>query len=401
MDTSYLIIIFSLSVLISYVFDLLSSRYKTPSVILLLASGMLIRQGTNYFAFQLPYVDTILPTLGTLGLILIILEGALELELTNEKLGIIRRAFWASLSSILITSLLMAALFYVLMEASFFKCLVAAMPFAVISSAVAVPGARNLSSGSREFIVYESSMSDILGVMIFNFLVYNASGGLFSVLSFAKDTLIMVVISLICCFFLLYLISKISHHIKFLPIISVLFLVYAVSRIYQLSPLLLILVFGLFLNNTELFIRGRLDQIFKNDLFEKELDQFKNLTAEGAFIVRTFFFLLFGYASDVQAIIEPDALIVSAFLLLILYTVRAGVLRLALPGDLNPIVFIAPRGLVTVLLYLSIPDNLKLVGFRDGILTAVVLLTALVMMAGVISYREDVPTDFTGPPGGP
>ncbi|GAB3897248.1 hypothetical protein GCM10028803_15540 [Larkinella knui] len=393
MDTSYLIIIFSLSVLISYVFDLLSSRYKTPSVILLLASGMLMRQVTNYFAFQLPYVDTILPTLGTLGLILIVLEGALELELTGDKLGMIRRAFWASLSSILLTSLLMAALFYVLMEASFFKCLVAAMPFAIISSAVAVPGSNNLNQTSREFVVYESSLSDILGVMIFNFLVYNASGGILSIVSFAKDTIIMVIISLICCFFLLYLISKISHRIKFLPIISVLFLVYAVSRIYQLSPLLLILVFGLFLNNTELFIRGRLDRIFKNELFEKELDQFKNLTAEGAFIVRTFFFLLFGYASDVYTLIEPDALIVSFLLLLILYAVRTGVLRLSLPGSINPVVFIAPRGLITVLLYLSIPDNLKLVGFRDGILMAVVLLTALVMMAGVVSYREDVPTD--------
>ncbi|GAB3927301.1 sodium:proton exchanger [Larkinella terrae] len=391
MDTSYLIIIFSLSVLISYVFDLLSSRYKTPSVILLLASGMLLRQVTNYFAFQLPYVDTILPTLGTLGLILIVLEGALELELTGDKLGMIRRAFWASLSSILVTSLLMAALFYVLMEASFFKCLVAAMPFAIISSAVAIPGSKNLNLASREFVVYESSLSDILGVMIFNFLVYNASGGILSILSFAKDTLIMVILSLICCFFLLYLISKINHHIKFLPIISVLFLVYAVSRIYQLSPLLLILVFGLFLNNTELFIRGRLDRIFKNDLFEKELDQFKNLTAEGAFIVRTFFFLLFGYASDVYTLIEPDALIVSFLLLLILYSVRTGILRLSLPGSINPVVFIAPRGLITILLYLSIPENLKLVGFRDGILMAVVLLTALVMMAGVISYKETEP----------
>ncbi len=388
MDTSYLIIILSLSVLISYVFDLLSSRYKTPSVILLLVSGMLMRQVTNYFAFQLPYLDTILPTLGTLGLILIVLEGALELELSGDKLGLIRQAFWVSFSSIIVTSLLMGALFYVLMEESYFKCLVAAMPFGIISSAVAIPGGRNLNPYTRSFIVYESSLSDILGVMIFNFLVYNAAGGFWSVVSFARDTLVMVIISLVCCFFLLYLISKINHHIKFLPIISVLFLVYAVSRIYHLSSLLLILVFGLFLNNTELFIRGRLDRILKNDLFEKELDQLKNLTAEGAFVVRTFFFLLFGYAADLQALIDADALIVSFLLLLIIFAVRVASLRLSFRGSINPVVFIAPRGLITVLLYLSIPENLKLTGFRDGILTLVVLLTALVMMAGVISYRE-------------
>ncbi|WP_266368668.1 cation:proton antiporter [Tellurirhabdus rosea] len=387
MDSSYLIIVLSLSVLLSYVFDLLSSRYKTPSVILLLVSGILVRQLLNYLDVQIPYLTPILSTLGTLGLILIVLEGALELELSGEKLAVLRRAFYAATAAIIFTSLLIGGLFYVLLEQPFFKCLVTAMPFSIISSAVAIPSVKNLSPARREFIVYESAFSDILGVMIFNFLIYNASGGFWSIVSFAKDTAVMAVISLICCFILLYLISKINHHIKFLPIISVLFLVYAVGKIYHLSSLLLILVFGLFLNNTELFIRGRLDRVLKNDLFEKELDQLKNLTAESAFIVRTFFFLLFGYAADLETLIDPDALIVSALILPIIFGVRFAVLRLSLQGSLTPIAYVAPRGLITVLLYLGIPDNLKVEGFREGILMLVVIATALVMMGGVVSYR--------------
>ena len=50
-----------------------------------------------------------------------------------------------------------------------------------------------------------------------------------------------------------------------------LFLVYAVADIYDLSSLVLVLIFGLFLNNTDLFIRGNLARLFKSDLFEKEL----------------------------------------------------------------------------------------------------------------------------------
>ena len=388
MDSSYLIIILSLSVLLSYVFDLLSSRYKTPSVILLLVSGMLIRQITNYLDVQIPYLTPLLSTLGTLGLILIVLEGALELELSGEKLAVLRRAFYAAVSAILLTSALLAGLLYVLLEQPFFNCLVTAMPFSIISSAVAIPSVKNLSPARREFIVYESAFSDILGVMIFNFLIYNASGGFWAIVSFAKDTAVMAVISLLCCFVLLYLISKINHHIKFLPIISVLFLVYAVGKIYHLSSLLLILVFGLFLNNTELFIRGRLDRFLKNDLFEKELEQLKNLTAESAFIVRTFFFLLFGYAADLEALIDPDALIVSALMLPLIFGVRFVVLRLSLQGSLTPIAYVAPRGLITVLLYLGIPEAQKVAGFREGILMLVVIATALVMMGGVVSYRE-------------
>jgi cell volume regulation protein A len=64
MDSSILIIVLSLSVLISYAFDLFSSRFKTPSVLLLLLLGILTRQATEYFDVQVPYVNTILPTLG-------------------------------------------------------------------------------------------------------------------------------------------------------------------------------------------------------------------------------------------------------------------------------------------------------------------------------------------------
>jgi len=95
MDSSTLIIVLSLSVLISYAFDLFSSRFKTPSILLLLVLGMLVRQATDYFGVQVPYVNTILPTLGTLGLIMIVLEGGLDLELHAEKMSVLRRTLLA------------------------------------------------------------------------------------------------------------------------------------------------------------------------------------------------------------------------------------------------------------------------------------------------------------------
>jgi hypothetical protein len=206
-------------------------------------------------------------------------------------------------------------------------------------------------------------------------------------LVFARDTLLISLVSILCCLGLLYLISRISHTVKFLPIISVLLLVYAIAQIYQMSSLLIILVFGLFLNNTELFIRGRLDQIFKNDLFEKELDQLKNLTAEGGFVIRTFFFLLFGYAANLSTLIDLDAIIVSILFVGTILGVRYVSLRVALDGPLKPLLWVAPRGLVTILLYLNIPEPLRLTGFREGVLMLTVVLSALVMMAGLIGHK--------------
>ena len=83
--------------MISYAFDLFSSRFKTPSVLLLLLLGILTRQATSYFNVQVPYVNAILPTLGTLGLILIVLESSLNLELQIDNLSVLRRTLLASL----------------------------------------------------------------------------------------------------------------------------------------------------------------------------------------------------------------------------------------------------------------------------------------------------------------
>nr|WP_293838872.1 cation:proton antiporter [uncultured Arsenicibacter sp.] len=387
MDSSSLIIGLSLAVLISYAFDFLSSRFKTPSVVLLLGLGMTIRQITAYFDVQIPYVTPTLSTLGTIGLIMIVLEGGLDLELRPEKYGLLRRTALMALVSIVLTTLLIAGTLFLLLEESFYRCLVNALPFSVISSAVAIPSVRNLSYGQREFVTYETAFSDIIGIMLFNFLLLAQTSVLGATFTFVRDTILMALISLICCFGLLYLIGRINHQVKFLPIISVLILVYAIAESYHLSSLLLILVFGLFLNNTELFIRGRLDKILKNDLFEKELEQLKNLTAEGSFVVRTFFFLLFGYAANLPDLIDPDTLIVSLIFIVIILVVRLLSLRLTFTGPLTPLFWIAPRGLITILLYLSIPDSIKLTGFREGVLMMVVIFSALVMMGGVIGYK--------------
>lgn len=388
MDSSILIIVLSLSVLISYAFDLFSSRFKTPSVLLLLLLGILTRQATEYFNVQVPYVNAILPTLGTLGLILIVLEGGLNLELHADNLSVLRRTLLASLLSILGGTLLMASMLYLLLNDSFYHCLIAALPFSIISNSVTVQTVANLSPGQQAFAVYESAFASILGIMAYNFLLLSRNSVLGAVWSFTRDTLVMALISLGCCFLLLYLIGRINHRIKFLPIISVLFLVYALAEINHLSSLLLILIFGLFLNNTELFIRGRLSRVLKNDLFEKELEQLKNLTAEGAFVVRTFFFLILGYAAVPSTLIDTDALIVGALFVGVIIGWRWVILQLTYRGPSSPLLWIAPRGLITVLLYLNIPEDLRLLGFREGIPILVVVLSSLVVMAGVLGGKR-------------
>lgn len=369
--------------LISYGFDLFSSRFRIPSVLLLLGLGMLTRLATTYFDVPVPYLDTVLPTLGTLGLILVVLEGGLDLELESARMSVLNRTLLSSLLAIVGGTLLIASMLYLLLNDSFYHCLIVALPFSIISSAVSNSVITNLTGWQQDFVIYESAFSSILGIMAYNFLLLLSNNSVLgAVWSFTRDTAVMALVSVVCCFLLLYLIGRINHRIKFLPIISVLFLVYALAEINRLSSLLLILIFGLFLNNTELFIRGRLSLVLKNDLFEKELEQLKNLTAEGAFVVRTFFFLIFGYIAVPTDLVDSDTLIVSTLFVLSILAWRWVTLRITYRGRITPLLWMAPRGLISLLLYLNIPENLRLLGFRNGIPMLVVVLSSLVMMAG-------------------
>ena len=95
MATSIIITICIL-LLLAYLFDISSPLTKIPSIILLLLLGWLMRQLTKFIGIQIPDLDPLLPILGTIGLILIVLDGALELELNTTKIGLIKKSFWVA-----------------------------------------------------------------------------------------------------------------------------------------------------------------------------------------------------------------------------------------------------------------------------------------------------------------
>jgi cell volume regulation protein A len=95
--TISIIIIICVLLLFAYVFDITSSKTKIPPVILLLALGYLVKQVTVFFEISVPNLSTILPVFGTVGLILIVLEGSLELELDRSKLPFVGRTILIAL----------------------------------------------------------------------------------------------------------------------------------------------------------------------------------------------------------------------------------------------------------------------------------------------------------------
>ena len=384
--TTIIIITFCILLLIAYVFDLTASKTKIPSVILLLLLGWSVRQLTILLDVKLPDFSPILPVLGTVGLILIVLEGSLELELNKSKFGLIRKSFLGALVPMLALAFLLAFAFRYFGHFGLKDSLTNALPFCVISSAIAIPSVRNLSSHNKEFVIYESSLSDILGVLIFNFLALNEIIDRFSFGNFGIQLLIITFVSFIATIGLSFLLSKLKHHIKFVPIILLVVLIYAVSKIYHLPGLIFILIFGLSIGNLDELKRFKWIDKFKPDELNREVTKFKELTIEGAFLIRALFFLLFGYLIETKEVLNADTIIWALAIVFIIFAFRLVQLKLSkLP--LRPLLFVAPRGLITILLFLSIEPSHTISLVNKSLIIQVIIITALLMMFGLMAYK--------------
>jgi len=348
--------------LIAYLFDLTSTKTKIPSVILLLILGWGVRQSTIFFGIQLPDFSPILPILGTIGLILIVLDGSLELELNRSKIKLIVKSFFGSMLSMIAMAFLLGYMFKYFGGNSLKSGVVNAIPFCVISSAIAIPSVRHLPWFEKEFVIYETSLSDILGVLFFNFITLHDTFDTHTFAHFGLDLVIITVVSFIATIGLAFLLSKIDHHIKFGPIILLIILIYAVSKVYHLPGLIFILLFGLFIGNLDELKRFKWIEKLRPEQLDKEVHKFKELTVEATFLVRTLFFLLFGYLIETSEILNTDTLLWAASIVAIIFILRIIQLKLSfLP--LRPLLFVAPRGLITILLFLSIepPNTIPLV----------------------------------------
>jgi cell volume regulation protein A len=395
--TSTIIIIFCVLLLLAYLFDLTSSKTKIPSVILLLLLGWLMHQTTDFMGIHLPNFSNILPVLGSIGLILIVLEGSLELDLDKTKIRLIRKSFLGTLISMLVLTFLLSFLFQYFGGYSIKICIVNAIPFSLISSAIAIPSVRHLNSSNKEFVIYESSFSDILGVIFFNFIVLNTDFGFKTFGYFSIQLIVIVVISFFATIGLTILLRKIEHHIKFIPIILLVILIYTVSEIYQLPSLIFILTFGLFIGNLYKFKRFKWIQKLHPEELKAESQKFKEITIEGAFLVRALFFLLFGYLLETNEILNSHTFYLSVGIVTAIFVFRIIQLKLS-RLSLRPLLFVAPRGLITILLFLSIVPAQKVLLVNKSLIVQVIILTVLIMMFGLMlfpekenSKKEDIP----------
>ena len=374
--TNAAILAASALLLFAYLLDILGRRDRLPSVVLLIATGLALRHALDRLGIVFDGVDAFVPIVGTLGLILIVLEGALDLEVSAGRAPMIVKAATSAAAGVLICTLAFAALFHYALGFAPYAAALAAVPLAVISSAVAIPSATGLAEAPREFVIYESSLSDIVGVLVF----YAALASEGSAAAFALDLVgggaLSVAVALAASLGLYAIVNKAEGHVRFLPMLGGLVCLYAVGKAMHLSPLVFVLVAGLVIGNPHLLDRWpRLKRLHAPD-YDRTVREFKGIVAELTFATKSLFFLLLGYWTDVAALLDPMAWGVAAACVGFVYASRRGLLRALRVGDAASLTWIAPRGLITVLLFVTAEQSGALGDFPFGALMLTVIATA-------------------------
>lgn len=395
MDDQYTVLIFfSLLIILSYVFNLIAQKIKVPSVLLLLFTGIVIRLLFPAIAETIQGLNKILTLVGTLGLILIVLEGSLELELSKKKLPVIGRSFFSAIIILLVTNGLVASVIcWLVPDISFKASIVNAIPLSIISSAIAIPSVDQIGDGKREFIVYESIFSDIFGILIFNFVVFTDTIVPSSFAYLFLDLGLVVLLGIVFTLILLYFISKNQLKVRFFILIAILILLYASGKVLHFSSLIIIFIFGLILNNVHYIPIKWISKFIKFDLLKENIKQFKIITLESAFLIRTFFFFIFGYSLLITNLFDLKLILTGSIILFILYGIRFLYLRFIVRTNLFPELYIAPRGLITILLFYSIPEKYSIGLISEGLLFYIILMSSIIMMIGLMK-KTNTNIDF-------
>lgn len=389
MMTNLVILILCILVILSYLFDITARYSKVPGVILLILLGILIQIISQSLNIRIPNLRPLLPVIGTLGLIMIVLEASLDLKIEKGKKGLIIKSVSSAFILFALFTAIMSFILVRIDQIPVRTAILNSIPLAIISSAVAISAASLLKPDEKEFVVYESSFSDIIGIIVFDFIVISQGSVMAGVLNLTFNTVLTVIIALLTTSVLAILLHKITYHINYVIIMTSVVLVYALAKLAHLPALLLVLTFGLILSNSTLLENTPVKKIVDFEKFRNDISSFKTILSELTFLVRSFFFLIFGYYTKIDGLFSLNNLYIAALVTAGIFILRYIYIVLILRKPAIPLLFFAPRGLITILLFISIPASARNSTISEELITLVILMSIVVLTFGNIIYKKD------------
>ena len=205
------------------------------------------------------------------------------------------------------------------------------IPLSIMSSAIIIPSVGGLSPASREFMVYESTFSDIFGIMAFYLLLGNqdAVSGTEVVQSIAVNLLGTLVISVAVAYAMVYVLQKIEGGVRLFFEHCRVAAHLRHPKVVPPQPAHPDFDFWVDAQQPQLFFpdwlgitNGWPGKLLKDNRMKALHHDFHVLTLESAFVIRTFFFVLFGMTVSLGVLLDVEVLLQGLIISVLLYVVR-------------------------------------------------------------------------------
>jgi NhaP-type Na+/H+ or K+/H+ antiporter len=159
-------------------------------------------------------------------------------------------------------------------------------------------------------------------------------------------------------------------------------LIYTLAKFIHLPALLFVLIFGLVLANYRFLDVSFIGKFINFKKFAKDIESFKHISGELTFLVRSFFFIMFGYLTNLNELLNIQNLTLSVGIVFFLFLLSWLFFKQVIKEPVIPLLFFAPRGLITILLFLSIPEINRLEIINKGVVTQVIFISIILLSPG-------------------
>ncbi|MFT6993938.1 MAG: cell volume regulation protein A [Maribacter sp.] len=131
--------------------------------------------------------------------------------------------------------------------------------------------------------------------------------------------------------------------------------------------------------NVKLFFPVKMVVFLEHEKKNQICHEFHIITLETAFAVRPFLFVVFGLSIVITSLFNFNTALINLLIIASIYAIRFVILKVFRVKDILPQLFVAPRRLITVLLFYAIPEEAQVANFESGILLFVIIATSLIM----------------------
>ena len=302
MTPSIAIGIFGFIIVIGFLGEILFEYTKVPSIIFLMAAGLLL--GPVYHLFNQSVFLSFAPYLSTLVLVLIMFQGGIELNF----LTVFKSSYLSMIligTGLLLSVVLVGGVFYIMGGGGLIQSLMLGVIVSCSSSTVIIPLLPNIDATEKNktIIAIESTFNDAFAIIILIVLIniaknssvhFNIEGiALQTLYSFGISAMTAVIAGIIWYSLLKFLLgTKFAYSVTFAAMLVIVLIMHYIHG----NGAIAILVFGIMMGNEELLTKLKLNffnMSIKNSIIKKFNHEF-------SFLIRTVFFVFLGVVVELH-----------------------------------------------------------------------------------------------------